>query len=185
MTAAEERFDALFRANYPDMLAYALRRCQTRSDAEDVVAETFAVAWRRIEDVPEGPRARLWLFGTARLVRMNSQRAHRRRESLYQRLRIRRPPERGTGADATLAERDRIERALAMLSPVQREVLQLHVWEELSAEEIATSLELTTSTVRKRLQRARERLAAALDDDPGGGSSAPLAFTVLSKEAAR
>jgi len=68
---AEERFQALFSANYGDVLAYALRRCRSRQDAEDVTAETFAVAWRRINQVPAGEHARAWLFGAAHLVRLN------------------------------------------------------------------------------------------------------------------
>ena len=76
----------LFDANYADVLAYAVRRCPSRQDAEDLVAETFAVAWRRLRDVPEGDRARLWLFGTARLVRRNQDRARRRQRSLAEKV---------------------------------------------------------------------------------------------------
>lgn len=180
VTPAEERFDRLFRDNYPDVLAYARRRCPTPSDAEDVVAETFAVAWRRIDELPEGESARLWLFGTARLVRMNSHRSQRRTQGLYQRLRARYRPETRLAADFGVGERDRIQQALDTLAPIDREVLQLHVWEELSAQEIAVSLELNPPTVRKRLQRARERLAEALLEDPPG-----LDFARPHQEAAR
>lgn len=44
---AAERFDALFDAHYAEVLAYALRRTASRAEAEDIAAETFAVACRR------------------------------------------------------------------------------------------------------------------------------------------
>lgn len=172
MTSALERFEALFDATYADLLAYAQRRCRSSQDAEDVVAETFAVAWRRIEELPKGPDARLWLFGTARLVRRNQSRTHTRQQNLLGRVRGWLHPRRSGGLDATVTERLRIERAFATLSSMDREVLQLSVWEELSAKEIALALEISPSAVWKRLQRARERLAEALeeDDDPPGSA---------------
>jgi RNA polymerase sigma-70 factor (ECF subfamily) len=54
VTNADERFEALFNANFGDVLAYAARRCPSQQDAEDLVAETFAVAWRRMTDIPQG-----------------------------------------------------------------------------------------------------------------------------------
>ncbi len=60
---AEERFRVLYDRSYSKVLGYALRRADSRDDAFDVVAETFLVAWRRLDDVPEGERALLWLYG--------------------------------------------------------------------------------------------------------------------------
>ena len=61
------------------MLGYALRRTDNTDDAADVLAETFLVAWRRPDEIPPGPQARLWLYGTARRVLANQRRAERRR----------------------------------------------------------------------------------------------------------
>lgn len=170
MTGAEERFHALFNANYGDVLAYAVRRCPSRQDAEDVTAETFAVAWRRIEDIPQGERARLWLFGTAHLVRLNQERTRHRQRSLAELVGDVLHTLRDHGGDAALPDQERIQRAFAALPTTDREVLQLHVWEDLSADEIAVALDISTPAVWKRLQRARERLSSALeprtDDDP-------------------
>ena len=164
MTDDEDaRFEELFRAHYGDVLAYAVRRCPSRQDAEDVAAETFAVAWRRLQELPPGDRTRLWLFGTARLVRLNHRRDRHRRDGLLRRLRGA-SPGRETDEPATRMENsDRIRRALAQLPERDREVLQLHVWEELTAEQISQVLEVSPEAVWKRLQRARDRLAARLD----------------------
>lgn len=59
-----------FRAAYDDTYADVLRFAQRRGDpahADDVVAETFLVAWRRLDDLPRRPDdVRAWLFGIAR-----------------------------------------------------------------------------------------------------------------------
>lgn len=163
VTDVEERFEELFAANYGDVLAYAVRRCASRQDAEDVAAETFAVAWRRIHELPDGQQARLWLFGTAHLVRLNHHRSHRRRKGLVERMRRFPRSMLSRDADTQLLERERIEEAFATLTPADREVLQLHVWEQLDVTEIATALDISPAAVWKRLQRARDRLAEALD----------------------
>ncbi len=58
---------ALFEAHFEPLLAYARRRTPQRFDAEDLVAETFAVAWRRLDRLPRAPEQQLpWLYGVAR-----------------------------------------------------------------------------------------------------------------------
>lgn len=161
----EERFEELFRANYGDVLAYAVRRCGSRQDAEDVVAETFAVAWRRLDELPAGDRTRLWLFGTARLVRLSHRREQDRRRGLLDRIRTLAPvaPD---DLGEQLSTQERIRAALDGLPERDREVLQLQVWEDLTAEQIGEVLEVSPAAVWKRLQRARDRLTNLLEDDP-------------------
>ncbi len=55
------RFEAIYVVNCGPILGYALRRTANGDDAADVVAETFLTAWRRLDDVPPGDEARLWL----------------------------------------------------------------------------------------------------------------------------
>lgn len=62
---AEERFDALYRDHHQEIVAYCLRR-MPRPAAEDVAADVFAVAWRRIDDVPQHDEAIAWLFAIGR-----------------------------------------------------------------------------------------------------------------------
>src|SRR5689334_22322490 len=124
------RFRALYEENYDRILGYALRRVP-HADALDVVAETFTVAWRRLAHVPDGDESRLWLYGTARRVLANHQRAARRRARLHGRLAEVTPtgpaePTRGVTAAA-----------FARLRPAEREVLALVAWEGLDARELA------------------------------------------------
>lgn len=151
----EARFTALFESTHRALLAYAVRRVTEPADAADVVAESFLVAWRRIDDVPGGDDARPWMFGVARRVLANARRGDRRRLALADRLRDHLtevvPPSGDAGSD--------VERAVARLSDDDQELLRLVAWEELSREEIAVALGISRTAVRVRLHRARRRLA--------------------------
>ncbi|WP_298210431.1 sigma factor [Ferrimicrobium sp.] len=48
--------------------AYTLRRVPSAGDAADVVAETYTIAWRGLEQIPVGDAALLWLHGVAENV---------------------------------------------------------------------------------------------------------------------
>lgn len=161
--APEEQFEALYRANARPLLGFALRRAARPEDAADVVAETMLVAWRRIEDVPVGDGARLWLYGVARHVLANSRRGIRRRDRLGERLRrdVGRlvDPDLAAGVTVSLE----LRQAFAALAADDRELLQLTAWEGLGAQEIATMLGLSPVAVRSRLHRARARLRRQLE----------------------
>jgi DNA-directed RNA polymerase specialized sigma24 family protein len=81
---AEEvaRFEAIYREHFASVEAYARRRLSTRAD--DVVAETFLVAWRRFDQVPED--ALPWLYGVARRVASDVRRSSARQVAVVERL---------------------------------------------------------------------------------------------------
>jgi RNA polymerase sigma factor (sigma-70 family) len=153
------RFRAVYDANYHHVLGYALRRTATREDAEDVVAETFLTAWRRLERLPEAAGARPWLYGIARKTLANQRRGEVRRARLKGRVSgfaVQQPSDVPDEVAAVAA-------AFARLSDDDREVLALTAWEELDAGEIATVLACSRNAARIRLHRARRRLARELD----------------------
>lgn len=76
------RLEAVYRETYGQITAYAARRCASPQDAADVVAETFAIAWRRMDELPGGEEATLWLYGVARKVLANHYRGEVRRQAL-------------------------------------------------------------------------------------------------------
>lgn len=161
---AEASFRRLYTEHGREILAYALRRAGDPEDAADVVAETFLVAWRRLEDVPPDPQARLWLYGVARRALANQRRGERRRERLGELLCAELTP---ALAEPPETEPD-VLAALERLGPEDREVLRLSAWEELSPSEAATVLGISAVAARSRLHRARRRLRRALE---GGGGS--------------
>lgn len=161
---ATARFEALYRDNVRALLGYALRRVGQPSDAADAVAETMLVAWRRLDDVPAGDEARLWLYGVARRVLANGRRGVRRRERLGERLRqdVGRLVAPDLAAEVVGAADVRV--ALAGLSSDDREILQLTAWEGLAPHEIASVLDVSAVAVRSRLHRARGRLRQELGE---------------------
>src|SRR5690606_8089851 len=80
------RLVELFEAHHTAVLGYVSRRAGSADRAADVFSEVFLVAWRRLDDVPPGAEARLWLFGVARRTLANARRATRRRDALVERL---------------------------------------------------------------------------------------------------
>jgi RNA polymerase sigma factor (sigma-70 family) len=157
------RFDALFASYSPDIVAYCSWRAGSASDAQDAVADVFLTAWRRLDQLPEGDAARVWLYATARRVIANQRRSNRRRVALQERLALEaasvphEPP-------ASDREETLVRAALRRLAPPDREVLLLAEWEGLSAAQIAGVLGCLAVTARGRLHRARRRFRAAFED---------------------
>lgn len=153
-TARRERFEGIFDANVRAVSAYALRRT-TPGDADDVVAETFLVAWRRLDEVPS--EAKPWLLGVARRVLANQRRAAGRRTALVERVSQERKLEPKPASSSPILQ------ALGRLSEGDRELLCLHAWEELSTGEAAAVLGCSRTAAKVRLHRARGRLRTELE----------------------
>jgi RNA polymerase sigma-70 factor (ECF subfamily) len=162
----EQRFEALYATHHPQVFGYVMRRCDRADDAADAIAETFLVAWRRLEDAPVGDNLRLWLYAVARRVLANQRRGERRRVALADRLRADLAAGehyRQAGPTDGLGEREALRAAFQSLSADDRELLALEAWEELSSVQIATVLGCSSAAARTRLHRARRRLRQAID----------------------
>jgi RNA polymerase sigma-70 factor (ECF subfamily) len=160
---AEARFVALYHRHSAAVTGYALRRCSA-DDAADVVAETFVVAWRRLDAIPDEPAVKPWLLGVARRVLANQRRGLRRRGELVRKVSTYMAPRFHEIADIErYGEAAVVVEALNTLPVKDRELLMLVAWEELTPAEIAVTLGVSGAIVRKRLYRARQRLAAAAD----------------------
>lgn len=140
----------MWRRHAGSIYSYAVRRVG-RDAAEDVVADTFVVAWRHRDRRPQRPLP--WLYGVARRVIATRRRAERRRALL-----VRRVAGGATGVADPATGSVEAEDALARLSRGDREVLLLSAWEGLAADEAAVMLGISPSAYRKRLSRARRRL---------------------------
>jgi RNA polymerase sigma-70 factor (ECF subfamily) len=152
----EARFTELYEAHYDAVCAYAWRRDPEHCD--DVVAETFLVAWRRLDDVPRDSLG--GLIVVERNARLNLTRAARRRVALRRRLQA---GERRIEAAPASPKGAAVGVALARLSETDREILLLAVWDDLDRQAIARVLGCSQANVSVRLHRARKRLAALLD----------------------
>jgi RNA polymerase sigma-70 factor (ECF subfamily) len=162
---ASARLAALWDAHAVRVQAYALRHTDPDT-AQDVLSETFLVAWRRIDDVPEP--ALPWLLVVARNLVRNAERAQRRRRVLTDELTyLQAAAPLPDGAPEALAtERDALLRGLAALTDREREAVLLVAWDGLSPAAAAKVAGCTLATFHVRLHRARRRLAASADHVP-------------------
>ena len=162
-----ERFSGLYEEHYEHVLRYALRRTDSEM-ARDVAAETFTVAWRRMEQLPAEPLP--WLYGVARRVLANELRGQHRRDRLTSRLELA-----ASAAGVPTVQPDHAEEVtvtthiratMAKLSPQDQEVLQLIAWEDLDITDAAKVLGCSNTACKVRLHRARRRLALMLHVAP-------------------
>lgn len=156
---AEERFNRCFEAHYGDILSYAVRRTGQRSSAEEVAAETFAVAWRKRDAIPGDPLP--WLYAVARRVFANYRRSGRRRAALHEKLAAL-PSSVGADPADVISSRQTIQAALTALTEGEREVLFLVALEGLETKQAAEALGCSATAFRVRLHRARRRLEKQL-----------------------
>jgi RNA polymerase sigma factor (sigma-70 family) len=169
--ADRARFERLYTKHRRDLLAYFLRRADP-SDAADLLADTFLVVWRRVDAVPDGDAARLWLFGVARNTLRNHRRSSRTAHDLATTLQdvLARAPQPDPDSALVLS----VRAALDDLNPPDREVMMLAVYEELTPTEISQVTGRSAASVRVRLHRARRRVAEQLDGAGPAAAKVPL-----------
>jgi RNA polymerase sigma-70 factor (ECF subfamily) len=151
----------LFAAHYAPVRAYVVRRSGT-APVDDVLSETFLVAWRRLDAVPEDSLP--WLLGVARRVLANQRRGEARRAALVERLSS--LTSRSHAVEPTGEVFGSLGDAMATLSAPEREALLLVAWEGLEPQRAARVVGCTPTAFRARLYRARRRLAAQLGESP-------------------
>lgn len=163
-TGAEARLETLFREHYSGVAAYVRRRAEPDL-VDDVVAETFLVAWRRLDDVPAD--ARLWLLGVARKTLATQRRSATRRRSLLAKVQT---TERPVRTDDAVTE-SRVSDALAQLPEKDRDAITLIAWDGLTPAEAAAVLGHSATSFRVRLYRAKRRLRRRLDEERAQSSA--------------
>ena len=155
---ADTRLTELFRAHAARVHAYARRHVE-EAHCDDVVSETFLVAWRRPDAVPDPPLP--WLLVVARNVIANQRRTSRRADQVWFAAVREGWTAASASAEETVHERDLVLRALAGCTRAEREALLLTAWDGLSPAEGAAVADCSVRAFTVRLHRARTRLRAA------------------------
>lgn len=162
------RFQLLYGLHRDAIVSYCMRRIG-RNDVMDAVAETFAVAWRRIDDVPTGEAELSWLYAVAYRVLANQHRSTNRFRALKMKLSTtgsETPP--GPETQVVRNEDDqRLVQALGTLKDSDQEILRLVTWEEHPRDQVALVFGITRGTLDQRIHRATRRLRAAYDKTDG------------------
>ena len=158
-------FEAVFEADFASLHRYLARRVGAAA-ADELAAETFAVAFRNWDRLDPARPERPWLYGIA----ANIMRHHWRKEWRMLRAYAR------SGVDPVFAYEDaavdradadarhrELAAALAELRPEERELLLLSAWTDLTDAEMADALDIPRGTVKSRLSRTRDKLRNRLD----------------------
>jgi len=141
-----------FYGRYVDrVVSYVLRHTSLR-DAEDIVAETFTVAWRKRIERLDDPMP--WLIVTARNITRQVRRKEVSAGEITARL-VDLIETASPSAEITALRRREITDALASLDDVSREALLLTTWDGLSGIDAARVLGITPGALRVRVHRAR------------------------------
>ncbi|MHB8380291.1 MAG: RNA polymerase sigma factor [Acidimicrobiales bacterium] len=154
-------YTRLVREHSRVLLRYSLRRLDDPTSCEDVVAETFLIAWRRWDDLPAPGRELPWLYGIAFRVVSNYRRSRDRRDRLYTRLAFERDRQsEREGEDDP--DTQLILRAIRELRTSERELLEFVYWERLTYRDIALIVGVSENAVGIRINRAKGNLRTLL-----------------------
>jgi len=132
-----------------------------REQARDLAQETFLKAYTRLKDLRERDKFSAWLFRIA-VNLQRSQYRSRPPEDAWDDLGLGDEPE-APADSATRELRMTVRTLLGRLTPEQREVVVLKVYEGFRFDEIATILDCPASTVKSRLYAAFDQLRAGLN----------------------
>jgi RNA polymerase sigma factor (sigma-70 family) len=156
----ELAFAELYNRYYRSIQDYCRRRV-AGDLVDDVVAETFLTAWRRLDDVPAGDAALVWLYRVAYRLVGHQWRSTARRLRLEARLRFVVHHHTFPADESVIdgAEHRLALDAAACLGTTDSEVLRLAAWEQLSIADISAVLEITPNATKQRLHRAKQNLA--------------------------
>jgi RNA polymerase sigma-70 factor (ECF subfamily) len=168
----ESALGALYDRYAPALYGVALRISGERADAEEIVIDAFAQAWREAGRF-QATRGSViaWLTLICRSRALDLVRARGRRGRLVASAHAEEPeksPAMGAGVDATAGDPEQAERttmvrrAMDALSPPQRQAVELAFYEGLSHSEIADRLGEPLGTIKTRLRLGMQKLREAL-----------------------
>jgi RNA polymerase sigma-70 factor (ECF subfamily) len=163
-----QAFAALVERHGAPLYRYLQGVARDPTAAEDALQDAFTAVWRSASTFRGESGARTWLYTLARnALAHRYRRAENRRDVVTSLEEL--GAEAGWGDPSTgdhvlraLEDRESVQKALAALSPADREVLALLDVEELSAKEAADALGIGVGALKSRLHRARLRLLGEL-----------------------
>lgn len=159
-------FAALYDRHSDRVHGQALRLARTQHDAEDITAMVFLESWRKRATVRLVDGSILdWLLVTTNHVAQNAARSSRRHRIAL--AKIPAQPSEDDHSDRVLDELDAsgragaVRKAFLALAKIDRDVLTLCVINDFPLAQAAETLDVPVGTVKSRLSRAKQRLAAA------------------------
>jgi RNA polymerase sigma-70 factor (ECF subfamily) len=174
-------FAELFEQNRDKLLALAYRLTSSTADAEDVVQDAFVSSWRHHDQFQGTAKPSTWLYRVTFNAALMRLRTRRRKgadsldalpvgvaESMVQRGQYAHGADGIPAADDLLgsqARKSAVHEAMQHLKPVDQQLMQLRYGEDLSTEEVAAMMGMSTSAVKTRLHRARQSMRDVVAED--------------------
>jgi RNA polymerase sigma-70 factor (ECF subfamily) len=152
------------------LYSYALVLSRNRSEAEDLVQETYVRALGAMGRLRPESNVKSWLFTILRNIWLNQLRQRRTAPQIVEMdveginvgIGTKTSDDDPYALYVSTLERNQVREAIQQLPAESREIILLREYEELSYQEIATILDCPTGTVMSRLARARAKLRALL-----------------------
>ena len=174
--SAQEQFTTDAMQYAPQLFSTALRMTRNRSDAEDLVQETYIKGWRSFHTFQEGTNLRAWLFRIMTNTYINKYNAQKRKGTevelddveelfLYKRLGSIDQSQLSSSAEDQMLDLftdDEVKNALESLPEDFRIPVLLSDVDGFSYKEIAEMLEIPIGTVMSRLHRGRKAMQKML-----------------------
>lgn len=157
----QRQFEQLYSEHFDRVASYLLARSD-REFADDGLARTFEIAWRRMSDVPEDPLP--WLLGVARRVLSDFRRTQRGQDALVERIAGTAAAKSSIDHAETHRRRSQLLEAIAALTSAQREALLLIAWDGLTERQAAEVMKCSRGALALRVHRARKQLRVSLAD---------------------
>ena len=169
MDYSKQRFERLFKDSYPQMYRMAFSMVEDADDAKDAVSQVFTQMWKGRPNVSEESLSGYLLAATRnqclhilRQRQLQQQMEEELRQTAEERLRV--------GASAGMSSNQEREELLCELQQVindnlteqDRRVIQLHYEEEMTYQETATVLGISTSAVNKHITRSLAKIRETL-----------------------
>ena len=169
MDYSKQRFERLFKDSYPQMYRMAFSMVEDADDAKDAVSQVFTQMWKGRPNVSEESLSGYLLAATRnqclhilRQRQLQQQMEEELRQTAEERLRV--------GASAGMSSNEEREELLRELQQVindnlteqDRRVLQLHYEEEMTYQETATVLGISSSAVNKHITRSLAKIRETL-----------------------
>ena len=174
--SAQEAFTTDAMQYAPQLFSTALRMTRNRSDAEDLVQETYIKGWRSFHTFQEGTNLRAWLFRIMTNTYINKYNAQKRKGTevelddieelfLYKRLGSIDQSQLSSSAEDQMLELftdDEVKNAIESLPEDFRIPVLLSDVDGFSYKEISEMLEIPMGTVMSRLHRGRKAMQKML-----------------------
>jgi len=159
MDYSKQRFERLFKDNYPHMYRMAFSLVEDADDAKDAVNQVFTQLWKGKPDVSEDS-VRGYLLAATRNQCLHLLRQRQLQQQMEAELRQ-------TAEESSNEEREELLRELQQvindnLTERDRRVLQLHYEEEMTYQETATVLGISSSAVNKHITRSLAKIRETL-----------------------